>query len=58
MAKKEGDTFWYHECPHTDKKVYLPVDMKCPDCVLADMNPTERASVQMKRYLNEIEGTD
>ena len=54
----EGDPFWYHECPHTDKKVYLPVDMKCPDCVLADMNPTERALVQMKRYLNEIEGTD
>jgi len=55
---KEGDTFWYHECPHTDKRAYLPVGMKCPDCVLADMNPTERASVQMKRYLNEIEGAD
>mgnify|MGYP001178934768 FL=1 len=54
----EGDTFWYHNCPHTDKKVYLPVGMKCPDCVLEAMSPTEKASVQMKEYLNEIEGTD
>ena len=35
---EETDTFWYHECPHTGKKVYLPVDWKCPDCVLANMN--------------------
>jgi len=55
---KEGDTFWYHECPHTDKRAYLPVGMKCPDCVLEAMSSTERASVQMREYLNEIEGTD
>ena len=54
----EGDTFWYHECPHTDRKVYLPVGMKCPDCVLADMNDIDKARMQQQRYLNEIEGTD
>jgi len=55
---KEGDTFWYHECPHTEKKVYLPIDWKCPDCVLEAMSETDKAKMQQQRYLNEIEGTD
>ena len=42
MVHKEGDTFWYHECPHTDKKVYLPVSMKCPDCVLGEMDKANK----------------
>ena len=55
---KEGDTFWYHECPHTDKTAYLPVGEKCPDCALEAMENIERAIVQQQRYLNEIEGTE
>ena len=55
---KEGDTFWYHECPHTDRKIYLPMDMKCPDCVLENMSDMDKVKVQQERYLNEIEGTD
>ena len=58
MTYKEGDTFWYHECPHANKKVYLPVGMKCPDCVLESMSTTEKARVQQQRYLNEVEGND
>tara|TARA_Y100000361_G_C10873990_1_gene195692 strand:- start:257 stop:430 length:174 start_codon:yes stop_codon:yes gene_type:complete len=55
---KDGDTFWYHECPHTGRKVYLPMDMKCPDCVLESMSDMDKVKVQQERYLNEIEGTD
>ena len=55
---KDGDTFWYHDCPHTDKKVYLPIGMKCPDCTLEAMTYTERAKIQQQIYLNEIEGKD
>ena len=55
---KEGDTFWYHECPHTDRKIYLPMDMKCPDCVLESMSDMDKVKVLQERYLNEIEGTD
>lgn len=58
MVHKEGDTFWYHECPHTDKKVYLPVSMKCPDCVLESMDNVEKARLEQARYLNNIEGKD
>ena len=55
---KDGDTFWYHECPDTGRKVYLPMDMKCPDCVLESMSDMDKVKVQQERYLNEIEGTD
>ena len=55
---KDGDTFWYHEGPHTGRKVYLPMDMKCPDCVLESMSDMDKVKVQQERYLNEIEGTD
>ena len=55
---KDGDTFWYHDCPHTDKKVYLPIGMKCPDCTLEAMTYMERTKIQQQIYLNEIEGKD
>tara|TARA_Y100000996_G_C22199943_1_gene510839 strand:- start:276 stop:449 length:174 start_codon:yes stop_codon:yes gene_type:complete len=55
---KDGDTFWYHECPHTGRKVYLPIGMKCPDCVLESMSDMDKVKMQQERYLNEIEGTD
>tara|TARA_X000001036_G_scaffold364638_1_gene348881 strand:+ start:436 stop:609 length:174 start_codon:yes stop_codon:yes gene_type:complete len=55
---KEGDTFWYHECKYTEKRVYLPIGMKCPDCVLENMSSQDKAKMQQQRYLNEIEGTD
>ena len=55
---RDGDTFWYHECPHTDRKVYLPIDMKCPDCVLENMSEMDKVKEQPKQYLNDIEGTD
>jgi hypothetical protein len=58
MVHKEGDTFWYHECPHSNKKVYLPIGMKCPDCVLNEMDSLERAKLEQARYLNNIEGND
>ena len=58
MTYKEGDTFWYHKCPVTNKTTFLPVGMKCPDCVLESMSTTEKARVQQQRYLNEVEGND
>jgi|TARA_B110000259_G_scaffold31116_1_gene34008 hypothetical protein len=58
MQKKEGDTFWYHECPHSNKRVYLPIGMKCPDCVMENMDFLERSKIQQQEYLNNIEGND
>ena len=55
---KDGDTFWYHDCPHTDKKVYLPIGMKRPNFTLEAITYMERAKIQQQIYLNEIEGKD
>ena len=46
MVHKEGDTLWYHECPHSNKKVYLPIGMKCPDCVLNEMDSLEKGKLR------------
>ena len=58
MTHTEGDTFWYHTCPITDKVTFLPIGMKCPDCVLDEMDSLEKAKLEQARYLNNIEGND
>jgi hypothetical protein len=42
MTYKEGDTFWYHKCPVTNKTTFLPVGMKCPECVLGEMDTANK----------------
>ena len=54
MVHKEGDTFWYHECKYTEKRVYLPIGMKCPDCVLENMSSQDKAKMQQQRYSEVI----
>jgi len=55
---EEGDTFWYHKCPVNKKVTFLPIGMKCPDCVLNEMDCKQKAILQQERYKNEIEGKD
>jgi hypothetical protein len=42
MTHTEGDTFWYHTCPITDKVTFLPIGMKCPECVLDEMDTANK----------------
>jgi len=58
MTHEEGDTFWYHKCPVTSKTTFLPVGMKCPECILDEMDTLQKATLQQAEYKNDIEGTD
>jgi hypothetical protein len=55
---KDGDTFWYHECPQMAYPRYIPVGEKCPACAFAALPPIDKAKIRQSEYLNEIEGTE
>ena len=58
MVHKEGDTFWYHECPQMAYPRYIPVGEKCPACAFAALPLIDKAKIRQSEYLNEIEGTE
>ena len=58
MKPKDGETFWYHECPETGYHRYVPIGKECPACLWAALSNTDKAKVRQSEYLNEIQGTE
>ena len=56
MTHNEGDTFWYHTCPITNKVTFLPIGMKCPECVLDEMGTaTKKVQEKFSKTLKSLE---
>jgi len=56
MVNKEGDTFWYHVCPITNRMTYIPIGKACHDCWWEGLSSTEKAKIRQEEYREELKG--
>ena len=54
MEYNDGDTFWYHVCPVTNRMTYIPTGKKCPDCEQVKIRRTK----EYNEYLDELQKGD
>ena len=56
MKPQEGDTFWYHICPVTNRMNYVPIGAECPDCKWSTMSVVDKAKIRQAEYKDELKG--
>ena len=50
----DGDTFWYHVCPVTNRMTYIPTGKKCPECEQVKI----RRAKEYNEYIDELQKGD
>ena len=52
---KNGDTFWYHECPHNGTNRYIRIGEKCATCEWEQKSQNEKAKIRQHEYRERME---
>ena len=52
---KDGDTFWYHECPYSNTNRYIRVGVKCEICEWEELSISEKAKVRQREHIERME---